>query len=78
MRKVGVYWFGNDLRLHDNASLLKAALEVDELLCIYCLDSQWLMPNCYGLAAMSHNRWRFLKESLLDLDNQLQKLGLKK
>ena len=75
MRKVGVYWFGNDLRLHDNASLLKAALEVDELLCIYCLDSQWLMPNRYGLAAMSHNRWRFLKESLLDLDNQLQKLG---
>ncbi len=75
MGKVGLYWFGNDLRLHDNASLLKAALEVDELFCIYCLDPQWLMPNRYGLATMSHHRWRFIKESLIDLDKQLHKLG---
>ena len=38
MRNVGLYWFGNDLRVHDNANLLKAASEVDDLLCIYCLD----------------------------------------
>ena len=73
--KVGLYWFGNDLRLHDNVGLLKAAAEVDELLCIYCLDPHWLSPNRYGLVAMSANRWRFLKESLLDLDKQLQKIG---
>jgi len=75
MRKVGLYWFGNDLRLHDNANLTKAALEVDDLLCIYCLDPHWLMPNRYGLATLSANRWRFLKESLIDLDKRLQKLG---
>ena len=74
MRKVGLYWFNNDLRLHDNANLLKATLEVDDLLCIYCLDPQSLMPNRYGLATISPNRLRFLKESLLDLDRQLQKL----
>ena len=74
MRKVGLYWFNNDLRLHDNANLLKTALEVDDLLCIYCLDPQSLMPNRYGLATISPNRLRFLKESLLDLDRQLQKL----
>ncbi|TSA38125.1 MAG: DASH family cryptochrome [Methylococcaceae bacterium] len=75
MRNVGLYWFGNDLRLHDNDNLLKAASEVDALLCIYCLDLQWLMPNRYGLVTMSANRLRFLKESLLDLDKQLQQLG---
>ena len=35
MRNVGLYWFGNDLRVHDNANLLKAASEVDDLLCIF-------------------------------------------
>jgi deoxyribodipyrimidine photo-lyase len=75
MRNVGLYWFGNDLRVHDNTNLLKAASEVDDLLCIYCLDPQWLLPNRYGLATMSANRWRFLKESLLDLDKQLHRLG---
>ena len=75
MRNVGLYWFGNDLRLHDNANLLKAAAEVDDLLCIYYLDPHWLMPNRYGLVTLSANRWRCLKESLLDLDKQLQQLG---
>jgi deoxyribodipyrimidine photolyase len=36
MRNVGFYWFGNDLRVHDNANLLK----VDDLLCIYCLAAK--------------------------------------
>ena len=40
MRNVGLYWFGNDLRVHDNANLLKAACEVNDLLCIYCVDPQ--------------------------------------
>ena len=71
MRNIGLYWFGNDLRVNDNANLLKAASEVDDLLCIYCLDPQWLLPNRYDLATMSANRWRFLKESLLDMDKQL-------
>lgn len=75
MRKVGLYWFGNDFRVHDNANLLKATSEVDDLLCVYCLGPQWLLPNRYGLAMLSANRWRFLKESLLDLDNQLHQLG---
>lgn len=75
MRNVGLYWFVNDLRVHDNTNLLKAASEVDDLLCIYCLDPQWLLPNRYSLATMSANRWHFLRESLLDLDKQLHQLG---
>ena len=61
MLKVGLYWFCNDLRLLDNSILLKAASEVDKLLCIYCFDPLWLLPNRYGLVSMSVNRVSFLK-----------------
>ncbi len=71
MLKVGIYWFCNDLRLLDNSMLLKAATEVDKLICIYCFDPLWLLPNRYGLVSMSVNRVSFLKESLIELDKQL-------
>ena len=39
--QVGLYSvFKNDLRLHDNPALAKAAAEVDELICIYCLEAK--------------------------------------
>jgi deoxyribodipyrimidine photo-lyase len=66
---------GDDLGVPDNANLSKAATEVDNLLCVYCLDPQRLLPKRCGLATMSANRWRFLKESLVDLDKQLFQLG---
>ena len=75
MLKVGLYWFCNDLRLLDNSILLKAANEVDKLLCVYCVDPLWLLPNRYGLVSMSVNRVSFLKKSLIELDKQLHELG---
>ncbi|WP_446811992.1 DASH family cryptochrome [Methylomonas sp. 2BW1-5-20] len=75
MRRVGLYWFGNDLRVRDNANLQQAGAVVDQLLCVYCLDPQWLSPNQYGLARLSPQRWRFLKEALQDLDKNLQQAG---
>lgn len=38
--QVGIFVFKNDLRLHDNPALAKAAAEVDELICIYCLEAK--------------------------------------
>ena len=75
MQKIGLYWFSHDLRVRDNANLLTAAAEVDSLLCVYCLDPLWLSSNQYSLARMSANRWRFLKESLQNLDKQLKQYG---
>ena len=34
MKKLGIYWFSNDLRIDDNPALATAAQEVDQLLCI--------------------------------------------
>lgn len=61
--------------VHYNANRLKTVSEVDDLLSIYCVDPQWLLPNRYGRATKSANRLRFLKESLLDMDEQLHQLG---
>ena len=75
MKTVGLYWLTTDLRLHDNRNWISACSQVDELLCVYCVDPVWLEPNRYGLNPMSANRWRFLKESLHSLDKQLQRRG---
>lgn len=75
MRRIGLYWFGNDLRVHDNPNLQQASAVVDQLLCVYCLDPGWLAPNQYGMANLSAQRWRFLKEALQDLDRNLQQVG---
>lgn len=75
MKTRGLYWLTTDLRLHDNRNWLNACCQVDELLCVYCVDPALLEPNRYGLNTMSANRWGFLKESLQSLDKQLQRLG---
>lgn len=75
MQHIGLYWFCNDLRLHDNLSLKIAASEVGQLICVYCVDPQWLTPNRYSIRGLSPQRWRFLLESLQALNSGLQKLG---
>ncbi|OQW75210.1 MAG: deoxyribodipyrimidine photolyase [Proteobacteria bacterium ST_bin11] len=75
MRKIGLYWFGNDLRLHDNNNLEQASAALDQLVCVYCLDPAWLAPNQFGMAHLSSLRWLFLKQALQDLDRNLQQVG---
>lgn len=75
MHKVGLYWFGQDLRLHDNAALMAAARSSRQLICLYCVEPQWFRPNRYGITSMGPQRWRFLWQTLQDLDYRLQQLG---
>lgn len=75
MKKIGLYCFGNDLRLHDNPALLQASQSVDTLICIAIIDPKQLMPNRYGLMSLGVHRKRFLKQSLIALNNQLLCIG---
>ncbi len=75
MSKIGLYWLTNDLRVNDNISLSNAISEVDHLICVYCIDLKWLRPNLYGLTNLSIHRWRFLRESLENLDERLRQFG---
>lgn len=73
--KTGIFWFTNDLRLHDNLALMRAASSVDVLLCVYVIDQAWHSSSQYTAASTEHNAKRFLQESLSDLDNSLKTIG---
>ncbi|KAM3876884.1 cryptochrome-2-like [Diretmus argenteus] len=65
-----VHWFRKGLRLHDNPALQGALDGADTARFVYILD-----PWFAGAANVGLNRWRFLLESLEDLDTSLRKLN---
>uniref|UniRef100_A0AAY4EBE2 Photolyase/cryptochrome alpha/beta domain-containing protein n=1 Tax=Denticeps clupeoides TaxID=299321 RepID=A0AAY4EBE2_9TELE len=65
-----VHWFRKGLRLHDNPALQEALNGADTVRCVYILD-----PWFAGSANVGINRWRFLLESLTDLDTSLRQLN---
>ncbi|XP_056134152.1 cryptochrome-2-like isoform X2 [Lampris incognitus] len=65
-----IHWFRKDLRLDDNPALQEALDGADTVRCVYILD-----PWFAGSANVGLNRWRFLLESLEDLDSNLRKLN---
>ena len=66
-----LFLFTRDLRLADNAAFIEAAANSRSLLCLYCVDPGWFSPGRYSIAPMGRHRWRFLRESLKDLDSAL-------
>ncbi len=74
-KNKGLYWFRHDLRVTDNASLNSLARNVESLLCIFVVDPRWFKPSHYQSAHMGKHRWRFLLESLQNLDEQLKERG---
>ncbi|MDA0978724.1 MAG: deoxyribodipyrimidine photo-lyase [Proteobacteria bacterium] len=69
-----LYWLNNDLRLGDNPALTAAAAD-DSLTCVFCIDPHWFRTDRFGNRRMGTHRWRFLRESLLDLHQQLSQFG---
>ncbi|XP_041917577.1 cryptochrome-2-like [Alosa sapidissima] len=65
-----VHWFRKGLRLHDNPALQEALDGADTVRCVYVLD-----PWFAGSANVGFNRWRFLLESLENLDTSLRQLN---
>jgi len=61
-------WFRKGLRLHDNPALVAACSQTTELFPVYIINQAQQQP-------CGVNRWRFILESLKDLDNNLRKLG---
>ncbi|UJF17565.1 DASH family cryptochrome [Vibrio sp. SS-MA-C1-2] len=71
--KVGIYWFSNDLRCHDNRLLNLATQTVDVLICIYCLPK--ITPFLKHFSQQMHfgaQKLRFQHQSLIQLQHDLQ------
>lgn len=69
-----VHWFRKGLRIHDNAGLLDAwnMANTEKMLLkpVFLLDP-WFVKN----GRVGANRWRFLIQTLEDLDKSLRKMG---
>ena len=70
---VAIHWFRKGLRLHDNPSL-REVLEMKnkKVIPLYILDPHFQNPEYVGV-----NRMNFLMQCLADLDQGLQKWGLR-
>ncbi|RUS76899.1 hypothetical protein EGW08_015338 [Elysia chlorotica] len=67
-----IHWFRKGLRLHDNPALIEACKDASELYPVFVLDP-WFVTN----SNVGANRWRFLAQTLDDLDKQLKLLKLR-
>ncbi|RYE28283.1 MAG: DASH family cryptochrome [Sphingobacteriaceae bacterium] len=74
-KKIALVWFKTNLRLRDNECLFRALAENDEVIPFYCFDDQVLQTNKFGFKKTGNIRLNFLKENLLQLDNELRKAG---
>jgi deoxyribodipyrimidine photo-lyase len=64
-----VVWFKRDLRVSDHEALSRACL-TGPVLCLYVIE-----PAYWQLGDTSRRQWLFVRESLLDLAEQLHTLG---
>jgi deoxyribodipyrimidine photo-lyase len=77
---TALLWFRSDLRLHDNAALVRAT-DADELLPVYVFDPHWFGTNEFGGSASfayektGTHRARLLRESVADLRSSLRARG---
>lgn len=76
MKSPALFWFTNDLRLHDNPALLLACSQAEQILPVFIFDEHWEQTHplhCYP--KMGNQRKKFLLESLIDLKKSLRAKG---
>ncbi len=73
--KTAIVWFKTDLRLTDNETLVKAILQNDAVIPVYCFDESHFETTEFGFKKTGNFRAQFLLESLVDLDKSLKGLG---
>ncbi len=69
-----LFWFRNDLRLHDNEALVKA-MEMGKVLPAFIIDPVEFKKTKYGFKRKGAFRVAFMLETLADLKRNLQNRG---
>ena len=73
--RTHLFWFRNDLRLHDQRALQAAAADGDRLLLVYVHEPTQDAPTAWAFTRMGEHRRRHLAECLSELQDQLSSLG---
>lgn len=76
INKTALVWFRNDLRTLDNKILTQATEQYEKVIGLYVLDPNRFTTTRWGFKKTERFRAQFLLESLADLRNQLQLLGI--
>lgn len=71
-----IFWFRNNLRLHDNLSLVQAIKASECLLCVYCHEPEYFLRN-WGFHRVGPHRKVFLRQALDVLRSSLESRGQK-
>ncbi|MDG1260918.1 MAG: DASH family cryptochrome [Flavobacteriales bacterium] len=71
-----IYWFRNDLRLEDNPALVAAIERGEPMVPVYVFDDLWWTKDAWGIQKTGAYRTAFLLESVADLQQQLQAIGV--
>lgn len=69
-KQISLVWFKRDLRLTDHLPLQQAIESGENLLLLYCFDPELIEDPHYDV-----RHWRFVWESLVDLDDRLVQFG---
>ncbi|WP_105168249.1 DASH family cryptochrome [Pseudoalteromonas sp. T1lg23B] len=70
-----LYWFTQDLRLQDNEGVKWAAQTHEQVAFVYVINPVWFAQKNYHHMTVGKHRWRFICESLIDLNEQLSEMG---
>ena len=72
---TSLVWFRNDLRLHDHRALRRAIRRADHIACVYVVNSASFETTRFGFDRVGKFRLKFLRESLIDLLENLSQIG---
>jgi deoxyribodipyrimidine photo-lyase len=84
MSRKALIWFRNDLRVRDNAILnivsqqqtyLSSPAKYNEIICLYCFDPRYYSPTRYSKHKTGIYRSKFIIESVINLQKNLQSLN---
>ena len=68
-------WFRNDLRINDNQVVFEALKNNKHVYFFYCFDKRQFTKTSYGFPKTGKFRTNFLIETVIDLKENLKKLG---
>ncbi|TWT53292.1 Cryptochrome DASH [Rubripirellula amarantea] len=72
---TSLVWFRNDLRLHDHRALSRAVQQSDQVACVFVVAPSAFERTSFGYERVGPFRLQFLRESLIDLRDNLHKIG---
>lgn len=75
-KKTVVHWFRKGLRVHDNPALCLTTTLIENNPDQYVLRPIFILdPEILKWLRVGANRWRFLQQSLTQLDENLRKIN---